>query len=55
VERGGNYRAINDDLMEIADNGIEGPIAVPKDQYAVGTVTAKIIQPKPFHLNSTTP
>jgi hypothetical protein len=27
--------------------GVEGTIAVMKDQYAVGTVTAKIIQPKP--------
>jgi inner membrane protein len=27
--------------------GIEGAIAVLKDQYAVGTVTAKIIMPKP--------
>jgi inner membrane protein len=27
--------------------GVEGAIAVLKDQYAVGTVTAKIVQPKP--------
>ena len=27
--------------------GIEGAIAVLRDQYAVGTVTAKIISPKP--------
>ncbi|CCI22803.1 conserved hypothetical protein [Microcystis aeruginosa PCC 9809] len=27
--------------------GVEGAIALLKDQYAVGTVTAKIISPRP--------
>jgi inner membrane protein len=30
--------------------GIEGAIAVLREQYAVGTVTAKIVQPKPDEL-----
>jgi inner membrane protein len=28
-------------------SGIEGAIAVLREQYAVGTLTAKIIQPRP--------
>jgi hypothetical protein len=30
--------------------GIEEAIAVLKDQYAVGTATAKIVQPKPHFI-----
>ncbi len=33
--------------VQMNDQPIEGALAVLKDQYAVGTVTAKIIQPIP--------